>query len=380
MQNRPYCFAFFASAWPCVASGLRSRFGGAGSQNRAGIRPYSGKIIYPWEPNTAGDVKIIRLRDAEMTKTLQITGIIAAVMAGVLLIIPAILGGPKDKESEEFLNSAGVIDNFNQNKGEKKAKGDSHVSPLVKQAQAFALYLNPPPKLPPPSAAPAPAAVPKPEIVSAKFELVGTSYYALHPEMSMALIDEPGKDLRWVRQSGSVGHLIIEQIKDKVVVVRDGQRTFELVAKRPEQRSLIRNTPKNVSAGETAMNIKPAQPIIEEPPPSNKKIELRNKFIKNRPNEIELMNKFIKNMPSGKASGKSKEETTAALEKFVSELQAGRVSAKEANQLSRLGKELKNVPKVSDANSPPPKELKKDTGQDPNQARSRVIRRPKRRP
>ena len=337
-----------------------------------------------------------------MTKTLQITGITATVLVGVLLIIPAIWGGPKDKESEEFLNSASVIDNFNQNKGEKKAKGDSQVSPLVKQAQAFALYLNPPPKpAPPPSAAPtAPAAVPKPEIVSAKFELVGTSYYALHPEMSMALIDEPGKGLRWVRQSGSVGHLIIEQIKDRVVVVRDGQRTFELAAKRPEQRSLVKNAPKSVSAGETApkpvlpvsdktgivaMNIKPAQPviqpppqliassqpnsppqpIIEEPPPSNE--------------EIELMNKFIKNMPSGEESGKSEEEIAASLGKFVSELQAGRVSAKEANQLSRLGKELKNVPKVSDANSQPPKELKKDTGQDPNQTGSRVIRRPKRR-
>lgn len=311
-----------------------------------------------------------------MTKTLQITGIIAAVMAGVLLIIPTILGGPKDKETEEFLNSAGVIDNFNQNKGEKKAKGDSQISPLVKQAQAFALYLNPPPKpAPPPSAGhTAPAAIPKPEIVSAKFELVGTAYYALHPELSMALIDEPGKGLRWVRQSGSVGHLIIEQIKDKVVVVRDGQRTFELVAKRPEQRSLVKNAPKPVlpvsdKTGIVAMNIKPAQPVIEEPPPS-----------KEEEKEFELMNKFIKSMPSGDNSEKSDEEMAASLEKFISELKAGRVSAKEANQLSRLGKELKNIPRVSDANSQPPEELKKDTGHDPNQARSRIIRRPRRQP
>jgi hypothetical protein len=58
--------------------------------------------------------------------------------------------------------------------------------------------------------------------------------------MSLALIDEPGKGLRWVRPSSKVGHLIIEQVKDGIVVVRDGQNSFEIVAERPVKKSLLK--------------------------------------------------------------------------------------------------------------------------------------------
>ena len=178
-----------------------------------------------------------------MIKTLRITSIMAAILAAVFLVFSAAFGVRSDEQVEEFLRSAGAIEEFNKAKGEKIAKSRSQVSPLVKQAEDFALYLNPPPK--PKPRRPAresrePSVTPKPRAVSAKFTLKGTSYYPSHPELSLALIDEPGKDMRWVRQSGKVGHLIIEQVRDGLVVVRDGQRTFELAAERPEKKSLLK--------------------------------------------------------------------------------------------------------------------------------------------
>ncbi len=184
-----------------------------------------------------------------MIKTLRITSVMAAILAAVFFVFPAVFGVRSDEQVEGFLDSAGAIEEFKSDRGEKSAKSERQISPLVEQAKDFALYLNPPPAPKPKRTAKPrkPSVSPKPRTVSPKFTLVGTSYYASHPELSLALIDEPGKDLRWVSQSSKVGHLVIEEVKDGVVVVRDGQRTFELVAKRPEKRSLVKSPP----SGET---------------------------------------------------------------------------------------------------------------------------------
>ncbi len=82
--------------------------------------------------------------------------------------------------------------------------------------------------------------MPRPPSVNAKFDLVATSYYASHPERSIALINQPGKGFSWVRQGGKVGHLIIEEVKDGAVLIRDGSKISELKAKRKPQKSLVR--------------------------------------------------------------------------------------------------------------------------------------------
>ena len=156
-----------------------------------------------------------------MIRALRITSIIAVVSAAVFFVLPAFLGARGDEQIEQFLNSAGAIEKFNDARGDRIEDSRHEISPLVKQAEAFALYLNPPvkPSLPEPSVS---RSKPRPRgPVAPKFKLVGTSYYTLHPEQSLALIDEPGKGLRWVKQSGEVGHLIIEKVKDGIVVVRD---------------------------------------------------------------------------------------------------------------------------------------------------------------
>jgi hypothetical protein len=61
--------------------------------------------------------------------------------------------------------------------------------------------------------------------------------------LSLALIDEPGKGLHWVRQSSKVGHLLIEQIKDGLIVVKDGKGTFELEAEQKPEISLLEGAP-----------------------------------------------------------------------------------------------------------------------------------------
>ena len=241
----------------------------------------------------------------DMIKTLRITSIIAVVLAVVFFVLPAVFGVSGDEQIEQFLNSAGAIEKFKEAKGDKVEDRQHEISPLVKQAEAFALYLNPPPK---PKTEPSVSGgqnEPRPKVsVSPKFKLVGTSCYALHPELSLALIDEPGKGLHWVRQSSKVGHLIVEQVKDGLVVVRDGKSTFELVAERPEKRSLLKG---NLSSGA----------------------------------RMEAVQANVK--PGKTDSGPKAEEIATTRERPISDLETMRISAREARKLGRWGRTLNNV-------------------------------------
>jgi len=261
-----------------------------------------------------------------MLKALRITSIISVFLAAVFFVFPVFFGVRRDKQAEGFLHSAGAIEEFKKAKGEKSAKGESQTSPLVKQAEAFALYLNPPAK---PKRSPAshrPGRAPRPQSVSTKFKLIGTSYYALHPDLSLALIDEPGKGFRWVRQSSEVGHLVIEQIKDGSVVIRDGQKTSELVPERPERRSLLKDTSAGADIGSRgARRVSAKEGRTYASGKADSRITRRR-----RPQK------------SAKEDMGSVEE--AAMEgEFIPELEAMRISAEEAKRLDRLGKELKDV-------------------------------------
>jgi hypothetical protein len=322
-----------------------------------------------------------------MIKTLRITTIIVAVLAVVFFALPAAFGFRGDKQIEQFLNSAGVIEGFKEAKGEKSGDNQHEISPLVKQAEAFALYLNPPPKSTPAPSAPGVKSEPRPAgPVAAKFNLIGTSRHVLQPELSIALIDEPGKGLYWVRQSGKVGHLIIEQIRDGVVVVRDGQNTFELVAERPEKRSLVKastspissNSP-SPSSGRITSELPPGAPVLaaqataKEVQVGAEEKEMTEADIKKMMAELDAMQmsaeekeKVIAEMrkvvadPNAKeeaASGAAKpdiqvsetdsdakaKEIEAVRKKSISDAEAMRISAKEARGLGRLGRRLRNV-------------------------------------
>jgi hypothetical protein len=142
------------------------------------------------------------------------------------------------RDEPQIAQNAGlsIVEKFNQaNNSGKDEKGNYRpLSPHVKQAQDFALYLNPS-QLPggkqtsarggtltqTPSAARAVESEPK-------FRLFGTSYYRSRPEESMALVSEAGGRPRWVKQGALLGHFVVTKIVRGKIVCKDDQRLHEM--------------------------------------------------------------------------------------------------------------------------------------------------------
>lgn len=160
----------------------------------------------------------------------------------VLMALSASLGLGVDPEVEGLLLSPGACTNWQMRAKSQGSAGDRPTkAPLVREAERFALFLNPPqvvkaqvPTHRPSAARPRPSTTSKqgpalrPRESTAKFTLHATSYYAAVPEDSMALIDEPGKGLHWVRQGTKVGYVVIHEIKRGMIFLRDGNRVQEM--------------------------------------------------------------------------------------------------------------------------------------------------------
>lgn len=301
-----------------------------------------------------------------MTKTLRITSIIAAAAAVAIFVFPAVFGGRIDPDVVKFLDAPGIVEKFKEARGIQNAESQNQVPPLVTQAQAFALYLNPPP---PPEPTPPPAAViraeaPRPKMVTPKFKLIGTSFYAQHPEMSLALIDEPGKGLRWVRQASQVEHLVIDKVEDGKIIVRDGQRTEELVAERQPVKSLVKSKTPQASAA-------PVSPVAVKQPQLPAETAVTAETAENTSQDDPELQKLIgaltaiqKEAESNKAdSNDGDKEAAAATKELLSKLQSMSVSKEEANNLENLGQQLKEErkePNQPPASGPPARRLMRD--------------------
>jgi len=183
-----------------------------------------------------------------MVKAIRIISIAIFAVAAGLLVYAGVFGVGKDSKTQEFIKRPGAVEQFGADKGDTAPK-DDQTSPLVAQAAAFSETLNPKPPPEPvspvtQSSTPAPLA----QVITPKFNLVGTSYYAGKPGTSFALIDEPGQGLYWVREGNSVGHLLIEKVNDGSVTMRDGSRTFEMsVTVKELWRNLIKGDSENRS-------------------------------------------------------------------------------------------------------------------------------------
>jgi len=190
----------------------------------------------------------------------------------------------------------------------------------------------------------------------------------------MALIDLPGEGLKWVRQSGEVNHQVFQQIKDGVVIVNDGRKSFEVLPVRKPVRSLIRGE------GTPAPEVKkPALPVSNKPrirPTTTRtKPTVTRNVPTNRTPQIspeknaELMNKLmeqIKTMRDRSQSGTTNPQNSAEMMKdFMSELQSARLDSEEAKRLGRLGSRLKE--RAMDPNQPLAPSSKIETNSaDPN--------------
>jgi hypothetical protein len=187
-----------------------------------------------------------------MIKTLQISSILAVVLAAVLFVSSVVFGVHKDAEVEAFLKSPSIKDKFTETMGGAVKRPSDQSSPLVENAQRFASIMDPPkptvPVRPPAPTTPVVTKAVEPAQTSAKFRVLGTSYYEANPKMSLVFIDEPGKGLHWVRQGSDIMHLTIEEVKDGRIVVRDAQGTSEMVA---EDRPITVSLLEGASAGAT---------------------------------------------------------------------------------------------------------------------------------
>jgi hypothetical protein len=161
-----------------------------------------------------------------MIKTLRITIIVTAIVAGLFFILSAMFGLRRDKDKEAFLAGPSITATIK--KGTANPDTVEQEVPLIKQAQSFALRINPPKPVESVS-----IVVQKP-IDIPKFRLLGTSYYPDEPNRSMALIDEPGKGMHWVVASDKVGYLTITQIVDGKIGYTDGQKNMEMLVEKPQ--------------------------------------------------------------------------------------------------------------------------------------------------
>ena len=142
----------------------------------------------------------------------------------------------QDARVEEFLSGPSAVERFKARGGGSGARS-AEEPPLVVQAKALALLLNPPKSPQRPSAAGVPArsslgapAV-RPAAASVRFKLCGTSYYPNEPQRSMALICDVGAvegGERWVKEGAQVGHFVIHEIRRGVIVYRDGEQLREM--------------------------------------------------------------------------------------------------------------------------------------------------------
>ncbi len=217
-----------------------------------------------------------------MIKTLRITGIFASLAAIVFIIFIAVTGLSADEKIEAFLKTPGLAKQLQTGSSVEKSQQPQE-SALVRQAKAFALRIDPPPAKPikrkkGSDKAPAPFRRPKPT-VSAKFEVVGTSFYPLNSANSWALINEVGKGWHWVRQGGKVGHLVIKEIADGYVVIGDGGKTYELAPDRPKKISLLRDESGNVTNKKTVksfIEVVEKEELPKQVSPKQSKEELRD--------------------------------------------------------------------------------------------------------
>jgi hypothetical protein len=169
-----------------------------------------------------------------MIKTLKAASILVVICAVGLVALVVVLGIRGDRQIAEFLDAPGVIEKF-RNLAKTVDDNVDQVSPLIEQAKAFALRINPPPP-PKPKQRKTPVKQQvakkdkperiKPPSVKAKFKLVATCRYEQQPERSLALVNRPPQGLKWVRQGDNVGHLTIQQVKDGSIVCSDGQELF----------------------------------------------------------------------------------------------------------------------------------------------------------
>ena len=191
---------------------------------------------------TMKSLVLMLLSQANIARILYAIGVIAMILAGIVLISQTVTGVQGDERVEEILSSRGIIERSKQTEEDLAEAGEDHDSPLEKEAKTFAKHLDREQERKAIVAGyRAPGTRPQGPSVRPKLKVFGTSYFEACPEMSLALIDEPGKSRRWVRQSSTVGRVLIEHVMDGLVVVKSNNETFELSVAQGQKPALAKD-------------------------------------------------------------------------------------------------------------------------------------------
>ena len=284
-----------------------------------------------------------------MVKTLRITSVAAAMMAVAICALLIKYGIRTDENIEKFINAPGVIETFKAKSGNITQIPSNQVHPLVQQAEFFANILNPPkPEVTQGTGNGGRIIVkaPPPPPTTPKFKVLTTSYYENNPELSMALIDEPGKGKYWIKQSGTVNHLLIEQIKDGVVIVNNGETTFEqkIEPKKvilPLKGAISRPAPRS---GGTTGRPAPANVSRVIPIPNTSRTQSdaqKEAQVEELIRKIELLQ--AENDDTDDPS--AREQNTEQLKQLITELRNSNINIndEEAQRLSELGEMLDDL-------------------------------------
>lgn len=165
-----------------------------------------------------------------MIKLLYGIGILAIVSSGVSFALCGMQWRPEGHD--DIVPAVSILEATHAQRRSDANRERDVTPPLVAQAAAFALYLNPPQPPPSPQASRPPVnpprPIPRPVVATPQFRLLLTSCHHSHPDRSLALIAEPGRGDHWIRQGDRVGHLVVEGIKDGGIVCRDGGRLHEV--------------------------------------------------------------------------------------------------------------------------------------------------------
>lgn len=284
-----------------------------------------------------------------MVKTLRITSVLAVLLAMAICALLVISGVKNDENIENFLNAPGLIEVFKAASGNGITTPVNQVHPLVQQAQDFAKIIAPPPtprRVPPNTQPNNRSVVDIKPLNTPKFTIKSTSVYELNPELSMALIEE-GQKTRWVRQSTIVNHLLIEQVKDGVVIVRNGEETFEMKTK--EKKFAIPSVPVMGTTSSPIIKNAPSS----RPPRTSSSTPTRATAVQKTENEEERMKRveelFLKlkmlNDASTSDSDGSKlstEEKAVQMQKLIEDFKKANMNIgdEESEKLEDLGEYL----------------------------------------
>lgn len=170
-----------------------------------------------------------------MVRLLYVLSLILLAAAAAVLALCVQQWSQSDDLASQFLRLMGAVQTYAQNADKATDDQQEATSPLVSAAQAFGLYLNPPPAPVKEKVvvqeAPKPAApAVQPVAASPRFKVRGTSYCVDEPQRSMVLIWEPGAtdSGRWIREGTQVGHCTIHEIRPGSVVYRGGDQLREM--------------------------------------------------------------------------------------------------------------------------------------------------------